>query len=254
MQRLETMQQMPGFTSFPRYADLNILEAIQLALEKTHRLRRPITFSTPYLLQRHMAQLKAETHEAHKAKVRRVRRELLEAGVTMYGLLKAESRHICDVLHDNEHIEAAVYGQHHSSSVMLFATDDRIIFFDKKPTATLLDEVSYEVVSGIEFDIHLFTATLVLHTPVKNYDIKFANLRCAQKFAQHIENKRLEKKEEEEEKIHAAETIAEYDARKLKNDTEQATELPFELKEDMAGYYWLPVDEEERDKLQSVVE
>lgn len=111
----------------------------------------------------------------------------------------------------------------------------------KKPMVELFDEVSYEVVSGIEFDIHLFFATVVLHTPVKNYDFKFVNLHCAEKFARHIEKQRLEHELTEKTEERPVEVIP---------PVAEAPRSPFELEEDMAGYYWLPTEQEERRKVQ----
>lgn len=181
-----------------------------------------------------------------RQKVKRIIRELVQAGATPYGLMKSESRYLPKILHDDEHIEAVVYGQHQDSSAMLVATDERIIYLDKKPMVTLFDEVSYEVISGIQFDIHLLFATVVLHTPVKNYDIRFANIRCGEKFARYIETQRLEREKIEEEE--------EPEEKKLPipppDQPDIAYQHPNELKENMAGYYWLPTDEEERKKAQ----
>src|SRR5581483_6422826 len=107
-----------------------------------------------------------------------------------------------------------------------------IIFLDKKPMVTLFDEVSYEVVSGIQFDIHIFYATVVLHTPVKNYDIRYANMRCAERFARHIESRRLEREKVAESETEEVEELP----------MAEPVEYPSELIKDMAGYYWLPTE------------
>lgn len=179
--------------------------------------------------------------EMPNQKARRLRREMLDAGASLYGLLKAEGRYLPRILHDGEHIEAVIYGQHQSSSAMLLATSERILYLDKKPMVVMSDEVSYEVISGIEFDVHTLFCTVVLHTPVRNYDFRFVNLRCGEKFARYIESQRLEKEEPET-------------ARPVIDQLPQTPGVPTikgrlnELKEDMAGYYWLPSDEEERRK------
>lgn len=219
------------------------LDYLRRRLEAAETRLRTLSATSPHPL-RYAYRLSSRTvHEPADRKAARIRRELLDAGITLYGLLKSESRYLPKIMHDNEHVEAIVYGQHHSSSVMLIATDERIVFLDKKPMATMFDEVSYEVISGIEFDIHIFFATLVLHTPVKNYDIKFANLRCAERFARHIEKQRLER----EEPANEPEVI---DIPKEHIDHELREAYPLELKEDMAGYYWLPTEEEERRRVQ----
>jgi hypothetical protein len=125
----------------------------------------------------------------------RIIHELMEAGVTAYGLLKAESRYLPHIINEYEHIQAVIYGQHHNSSAMLVATTERIIYLDKKPMAGYIDEISYEVVSGIKFDVHTFFAKVTLHSAVANYDFSFVNLNCAHKFTQFIEEKRMEHKD-----------------------------------------------------------
>lgn len=196
----------------------------------------------PRATKKYTNHIKSTQVEPAKDKIKRVKQELIEAGATFYGLLKAEGRFLPKVLHNDEHVEAVVYGQHRSSSVMLIATSERIIFLDKKPTALFLDEVSYEVVSGIEFAIHTLFASLVLHTPVKNYDIRFANLHCAQRFAKHIENERLTREKVE----HQVEEVMEHE---LAQASTPKFRYPIVLKDHMAGYYWLPNEEDELSKL-----
>lgn len=258
----------------PGDVSIDILDAVQKALVKLQRIRRPPEINWPslnkvksgvieaipvltrrppneqiYSTKPKVVYRKSTLYEQPRDKAKRVKRELIDAGVSLYGLMKSESRYLHKILHDNETIEAVVYGQHHSNSAMLVATDERIIYLDRKPMATLFDEVSYEVVSGIEFDIHTLFATVVLHTPVKNYDIRFANLHCAEKFARHIETQRLEREQDDKEKEVVSEppVIFPY-PRRLTQD------YPSELKEDMAGYYWLPTEEEERRKVQEGIE
>lgn len=236
----------------PGEASIDILEAVKKGLasglqrvrpqpqylQKLHpNLKRKVSVAA--LPAKHYSLRKPITVENKRAKAKRIRRELIDAGATLYGLMKSESRHLPKILHDNEHIMGVIYGQHSTSSAMLVATSERIIYLDTKPMAELFDEVSYEVVSGIEFDIHLFYATVVLHTPVKNYDFKWVNMRCAEKFARYIETQRLEHEQKEEPPV--IETVA---VRPREDDLEF---------EDMAGYYWLPTDEEERRKIQKGV-
>lgn len=220
------------------YTSINFLQAVKLALDRFPRIRNPIERAR--LLGRPVQPIvyyrRSTPYETPGIKTKRVKRELLDAGVTAYGLLKSESRYLPKIIHDHERIEAAIYGQHNSSSAMLVATDERIIFLDKKPMVEMFDEVSYEVVSGIEFDIHTFFATIVLHTPVRNYEFKYVNLRCAEKFARHIEKHRLEREPKERRPVIDVAPV------KAANPTNE-----YELN-DMAGYYWLPADEEDRRK------
>lgn len=172
---------------------------------------------------------------------RDVIRELAQAGVTTYGLLKAESRYLPKILHKGEHIQAVIYGQHHSNSAMLIATDERVIYLDKKPMATFLDEVTYDVVSGIELDIHTFFATVTLHTAVTNYVIRFVNIRCADNFVDYIEEQRLRRElDNKEEK-----DVRSHDSRERIIKQLASTMVS----NNMAGYYWLPPEDERVDQL-----
>lgn len=239
---------------------VNFLAAIDRALSKLSksRIRRngarapnlPVKTVSPELktLKKTMAykpRSLAWGREDSRLKSIRIKRELLDAGATVYGLLKSESRFLPRILHDNEHIEAVIYGQHQSSSAMMVATDERIIYLDKKPMVAMFDEVSYEVVSGIEFDIHTFFATMVLHTPVKNYQFKFVNLRCAERFARLIESQRLEREKSKGESRRVIDIPPDYNP--------EVPRVQIQTKNDMAGYYWLPLDEEEAEKLRSLV-
>ncbi|MBI1857195.1 pyridoxamine 5'-phosphate oxidase family protein [Candidatus Saccharibacteria bacterium] len=124
--------------------------------------------------------------------INRVKKELAEAGVTGYGLVKSESRYLPQIIHENEHIGGAVYGQFGSGSAMLIATDHRIIFLDRKPMFTTNDELTYDVVSGVKLNQGgLFTA-VTLHTRVADYALRYVNLKCARRFVKYIESRRLE--------------------------------------------------------------
>lgn len=230
-------------------AQVNIVHALERALRRQSFRLRSLSVPKANLVKSEPRAPK-EFHklptvfETTDAKSKRVKRELLDAGVTIYGLLKSETRILPKLLHSDEHVEAVIYGQHDASSAMLVATNERIIYIDKKPMALFLDEVSYEVVSGIEFDIHLFFANVILHTPVKNYNFRFVNLHCGENFARHIEKHRLEREKQEEFQAELFPSLTHTKPRETTN------EIGYE---DMAGYGWLPTDEEELQKLQQVI-
>ena len=128
-----------------------------------------------------------------KEHVLRVKKELIEAGVTSYGRKKASFRHLSDYIHEDEHIGAVVYGQYEGGSGMLAATDHRIIFFDRKPLFATTDELTYDIVAGIKLSKGGFFNTVTLHTRIADYTIRYANAKCAKKFVKYIESMRLHK-------------------------------------------------------------
>jgi general stress protein 26 len=129
----------------------------------------------------------------------RIASELKEAGASSYGASKFASRYLPTVIHPDEHVKAAVYGRYEEgggllslSAGMLVATESRIIFLDHKPGFTSMDEITYEVVSGVKKVTSALASTLTLHTRVGDYVIRFANESGAEKFMHYIEKRRLE--------------------------------------------------------------
>ncbi|HET7320276.1 MAG TPA: PH domain-containing protein [Candidatus Saccharimonadales bacterium] len=132
------------------------------------------TFATPYNLP------VTKDHED------RVKLELLRAGVTKYGLFKSESRYLPRVILPNEHIGGVVYGQSPVGSVMLVATDERILYIDRKPLFNVVDEISYGVVSGCRVSQQGPFTAVVLHTRIQNFTLKYVNPTCARIFEDYI--------------------------------------------------------------------
>ncbi len=124
--------------------------------------------------------------------VDRVKQELRALGVSTYGMLKMESRYLPHIIHPNEHIGGVLYGRTDNGSAMLIATDRRVIFLDKKPLFINEDEITYDVVSGINFSHAGFGTTVTLHTRIKDYKVMTLNKQCANGFVHYIESRRLE--------------------------------------------------------------
>lgn len=123
---------------------------------------------------------------------KRIKAELIKAGVSRYGLLKLESRHLPEIIHSGEHIEAVAYGLSNNYSAMLAATDRRVIFLDRKPFFSITDEITYEMVAGIGYNIQGRFAAVTLHTRLGDYPLRFVNRKAAEKFVHYIEVRRLE--------------------------------------------------------------
>lgn len=120
----------------------------------------------------------------------RIRQELKDVGMTPYGFMKLETDHLPEIIHNDEHIKGVVYGRLEESldSVMLVATDKRVLFVDCKPFYKNSDEITYEVVAGVKLSTVGPFAGIVLHTRVKDYALRFVNVVCAQTFTKYIES------------------------------------------------------------------
>ncbi len=137
---------------------------------------------------------------------KRIDQELKAVGVTSFGMKKFAVRYLPKLIHENEHIGGVVYGRYVGKNGgvalnegMLVATNLRVIFLDHKPGYTEEDEISYDVVSGINRTTAIFSA-VTLHTRLGDYTIRFANSKCAEIFVRYVEEIQLEKKISEEKK------------------------------------------------------
>ncbi|USN96974.1 MAG: PH domain-containing protein [Candidatus Nomurabacteria bacterium] len=140
-----------------------------------------------------------------KSNEERVMRALKNAGVSEYGLHRFTSTYLPRVIHPDENIEAAVFGRMKESEGffgfvegLLVATDKRVIFIDHRPGYTTMDEVTYDVVSGVNISTTIFYSSVTLFTKVANYRLSFANKKSVQRFADYIESRRIDTTEREE--------------------------------------------------------
>jgi general stress protein 26 len=123
----------------------------------------------------------------------RIISELKSVGVTRHGLAKPESRELPRILHDDEHIKGVIYGRSEANdSAMLVATDHRVLFLDNQFLFKTIDELSYDVVSGISSSITGPLTSITLHTRVTDYTLRYVNAKCAKIFINYIEDKRIE--------------------------------------------------------------
>ena len=126
------------------------------------------------------------------AQKKRIRDELKAVGVGSIGLRTPESKELVRMLHPDEHIGGVVYGRYADSLGWLVATNLRVIFMDKKPLFVTTDELTYDVVSGVKRSHAGLFTSVVLHTRLGDYTIRYVNAKCAHTFVQYIEKKRLE--------------------------------------------------------------
>lgn len=122
----------------------------------------------------------------------RVKQELIAAGLTSYGLSKGEARHLPSVLHETEHIGGVIYGRYKKSSLMIVATNKRLLIMDHKFLYSRNDELAYDVLSGVSYNDQGRFVGIVVHTRLGDYPLRFVNHACAEKFVRYVEKKRIE--------------------------------------------------------------
>lgn len=119
----------------------------------------------------------------------RIKKELKAAGMTAYGQHKMSSHHLPKVIEEDEHIKGVVYGHCGIGLAMLVATDKRVIYLERRPMFTSMDDISYDVVAGVKLvDAGLFPA-VTLHTRMGNYTLTYVNPVCGGRFEKYIESR-----------------------------------------------------------------
>jgi hypothetical protein len=130
----------------------------------------------------------ADTTADHRE---RIRLELIQAGISKLSLKRMECRHLPGVIKDDEHIKAAIYGLSDNFSALIAATNQRIIYSERKPFYKMLDEVAYDMISGVRYNLRGGRANVILHTRVKDYSLRFVAKNTSEKFVNYIESVRL---------------------------------------------------------------
>ncbi len=140
-----------------------------------------------------------ETAHEHEL---RIKQELRAAGATHLGLSKFALRHLPNIIHPSEHIKGIVYGRYGNGASYfklnegsLVATDRRVIFVDYKPGYSNIEELTYDVISGIKHTTSGFFAGITLFTRIGTYELHYVNTTCAAKFMEYIEKRRVESEE-----------------------------------------------------------
>lgn len=119
----------------------------------------------------------------------RIKKELADAGMTSYGQLKMSSRHLPKIIEEDEHIEGVVYGWRGGGLAMLVATNERIIYIERRPFFAAVDDLSYDIVAGVRvIDTGVFPS-VNLHTRMGDYALTYVNPRCAHQFTRYIDSR-----------------------------------------------------------------
>lgn len=117
-----------------------------------------------------------------------------QAGISALGMMRFTTGYLPNIIHQDEHIKAAVYGRRREGTTfldfevgLLVATDERVLYVVHRPGYTTTDEVSYGLISGVSISTAGPFATITLYTKITNYVMSFARPKAAQHFADTIE-------------------------------------------------------------------
>ena len=131
-----------------------------------------------------------------------VRLSLRKRGAVAYDMWLPETNYLPHLLHRNEHIMGSVFGRYNltrDNSIgrgALVATDQRVLFLDKKPMFLQVDELSFPVIGGVTFSSVFIMGFVTLHTRLGDFRLRTFNIKNAANFVDYIETKCLQQTSE----------------------------------------------------------
>lgn len=117
--------------------------------------------------------------------------ESTDEASSQYGLFGSEEAELHGSLRTGEHIRAIIHGYSDLGFTVIAATDERLLFIDKKLLFTEIDETPYDSLTGVSYKKKLFYTDIVLHLRTGDYKIITLNAKRAQHFIRYIEGKYL---------------------------------------------------------------
>lgn len=121
-------------------------------------------------------------------RVRLVRQQLRDVGLSSLDLMKPETHSIAKLLHKNEKILGAMVGYlENGGSALLVATNLRVVCLNQIPLFTNMDEMKYDAINAVSTDSGRWSATVTLHTDIKDFTFHSVTLSAAAQFVESIE-------------------------------------------------------------------
>lgn len=118
-----------------------------------------------------------------------VKAEMRMLGATKAVISKSEVRQLAEVLHQQENILGFVYGAYESAAfALLVATSKRIIFISKTPGNLIVDDIPYDMIASLEYNVGMLWGRVKLFARHKNYNFTFVNKRYIPGFAHVVED------------------------------------------------------------------
>ena len=129
-----------------------------------------------------------DEQERQSAQTKNVRRQLRSVGISGIDLLKPETYSIASILKPDELVLAAICGKvAGEGSALLVVSDLRVIYLNQIPFFTTMDEIGYDIVTGVSSSIGQWDAQIILHTRIKDFKMRSVNLEAASNFVYIVE-------------------------------------------------------------------
>jgi hypothetical protein len=146
--------------------------------------------------------------DSHTFKLRAdaIKADLRAGGAVKYNFWLPETHYLPYIIHPEERIKGSVYGRYKDRNGTvgrgaLIATDQRVIFLDKKPLYVHYDELTFNIVGWVTYTRVSLMGYVTLHTRLGDFKLRTFNHKNAANFVNYIEEKCLQNAETFEEKF-----------------------------------------------------
>ena len=134
-------------------------------------------------------------HVDYKKRQQNLKKVLLQLGVSQYDLRLPETRSLALLLRDDERLLSVVYGQysqvdsHLIGQGMLAATDQRVLFIDKKLLFSRYEELPYGKIDGVTYSHAGAMRSVTLCSKMGRISLHTLNQFRAQTFVHTVEER-----------------------------------------------------------------
>lgn len=126
-----------------------------------------------------------------------VQDQLRYLGATPFVLMRAEVKILPDILEDGEQIREFITGTYDGGFGMMVATDKRLLFIDKKVFDLVVDDVPFNMISTLEFDLGMFFGRVFVYTFAKDYRFRRTRKYRTLRFSRHVQTRMRQAQEAE---------------------------------------------------------
>ena len=131
----------------------------------------------------------AETGLLKRLRKERTMDELETVGLSHFDMAHPEARHLSEYLHHNEHVKAAIRGRINGvGSVLVAATNLRILYVHLLPLLSEVEEIPYTMISGIRRNgANGLWCSVLTQTRAEDFEVDYVKPVAAKRFLDYIE-------------------------------------------------------------------
>ena len=118
-----------------------------------------------------------------------VRFQMRMLGYSGLMLKRGEVRELPSLMREGEIIQQAIYGQYSSGFGMLVATNQRLLFVDRRFFHRHFTDIPYDGISAVDMDCGLFTACISIHASNGVTELKGLSVARAREFFNYIDER-----------------------------------------------------------------